>query len=68
MKGLKASDTTLCPHSSRVISSLTAYMHDNKVTTNIFKIEPVKFLDWFIKVCHICLRNCGQEKNQENSM
>ena len=43
-------------------------MHDNKGTTNIFKIEPLKFLDWFIKVCHICLRNCGQEKNQENFM
>ena len=45
MKSLKAFDTTLCPHSSRVISSLTAYMHDNKGTTNIFKIEPLKFLD-----------------------
>ena len=43
-------------------------MHDNKGTTNIFKIESLKFLDWFIKVCHICLWNCGQEKNQENYM
>ena len=46
MKCLKASDTILSPSSSKVSSSLAVLMHDNKGITNIFKIEPLKILQY----------------------
>ena len=58
-------NTMLCPSSSKVSASLTVHMHDNKGITYIFKIEPLKFLDWFIEDYHISLQNCGQKYTEK---
>ena len=46
-------------------SHATVHMHDNKGITYIFKIEPLKFLDWFIEDYHISLQNCGKKYTEK---